>query len=184
MVSTSSVSGLPGIELAENPRDLERIQVLIRGKGYPTPKKGGSRPVANPACAGTATKGGGRQSMGDRLFVEILRPERQISSNCQSPVVCLSPCRSIWEYIPRYILLNPGIHSEVLARSGNTFRGSPLLEEAHAGFASVGAQTPLISLSGEAVGTSWRPPSTQTRCQPKLQLCHRAGRRDLSQLDL
>ena len=30
---------------------------FIRGKGTPTPKKGGSRPVANPACAGPVTKG-------------------------------------------------------------------------------------------------------------------------------
>ena len=29
---------------------------VIRGKGPRTPKKGGSRPVANPACAGAVTK--------------------------------------------------------------------------------------------------------------------------------
>ena len=97
--------------------------------------------------AGFASVGGqtplDRQSMGDWQFEEIWRPKRQISSNCQSPVVCLSPCRSIREYIPRFIWLNLGMHSEVLAQSGNTFRGSPLLEGAHAGFASVGAQ-PLL----------------------------------------
>ena len=30
---------------------------IIRGKGPRTPKKGGARPVANPACAGAVTKG-------------------------------------------------------------------------------------------------------------------------------
>ena len=34
--------------------------------------------------------------------------------------VCLSPCRSIWEYIPRF---NPGIHSEVLPCSRGPYRG-------------------------------------------------------------
>ena len=49
--------------------------------------------------------------------------------------------RSIWDYIPRFLSLNLGLHSEVLAQSGNTFRGSSLLQGARAGFASMGAQT-------------------------------------------
>ena len=78
------------------------------------------------------SEGRDRQSIGDWQFEEIWRPKRQISSNCQSPVVCLSPCRSIREYIPRF-LLDPGIHSEVL----------PCSRGPNAGFASVGPKTPL-----------------------------------------
>ena len=45
-----------------------------------------------------------RQSMGDWQFEEIWRPKDKITSNCQSPVVCLSPCRTIWEYTPKVLV--------------------------------------------------------------------------------
>ena len=89
----------------------------------------------------------GQMSMTDRTWAIgnprlFCAPSATITSNCQSPVVCLSPCRSIREYTPRFSL-DPGIHSEVLALFGNAFRGFRLLEGAHAGFAPSGAKPPL-----------------------------------------
>lgn len=60
---------------------------------------------------------GGRKSMGDCHFDVICRSKRQISSKCQSPMVWLSPCRSIWDYIPRFLL------TEVLSCSREHMRG-------------------------------------------------------------
>ena len=104
-----------------------------------------------------------RQSMGDWQFEQNFRPKRKFSSNCQSPVDCLSPCRSIREYTPRFSL-KPGIHPKVLAQSGNTFRGSPLLEGAHAGFALSGAQTPVINRAWaiDSCRGDMAPPPTRT----------------------
>ena len=73
----------------------------------------------HPLCLGRhmwgLRLGDGRQSMGDWQFEEIWHPKRQISSKSQSPVVCLSPCRSIQENIPRFILLNRGRGSRPVA---------------------------------------------------------------------
>ena len=45
-------------------------------------------------------------SMGDWQFEVILRPKHKITSNFQSPVVCLclSPCCSIQEYTPKVLV--------------------------------------------------------------------------------
>ena len=73
-----------------------------------------------------------RQSMGDWQFEETSAP--------QAPNFLKL---SISSGLSVSMLLDPGIHSEVLAQCGNTFRGSPLLEGAHAGFALSGAKPPL-----------------------------------------
>ena len=50
-----------------------------------------------------------RQDMGNWQFEEKLRPKRQISSNCQSPVVCLSVS----------MLSDPRMHPKVLVWGGH-----------------------------------------------------------------
>ena len=52
-------------------------------------------------------------------------------------------CRPIREYLSRLILLHPGIHSEVLAQSRNTFRGSSPARRGTCGVRVCGGNTPL-----------------------------------------
>ena len=87
-----------------------------------------SPPIALSGAQCGVRVGGGqnprdRQSMGDWQFEEIWRPKRQISSNCQSPVVCLSPCRSIREYTPRCPCFQGAPAFKVLPCSRGHMRG-------------------------------------------------------------
>ena len=86
--------------------------------------------------------------MGDWQFEENLRPKRNCSSNCQSPVLCLSPCCRIREYSPRFL---SGRAHLLISRC------IPLLFAAHAGFSLVGSRSisPLCVCGGCPRYTPW-----------------------------